>query len=449
LNRAAWALGFAASLGCGSAATPAREPPPAAPATEEKAEPSSEPPSGARRGEEDLIALVLSRVQAARGLQARHPVPGRVMAREALIERVKEHLHREVPLEAILDEGLGLQLLGFVSPRLDYEAAELGLLQAQLAGYYEPADGTMYMAADLGHDEATATLAHELVHALQDQHWGLEERSKYRPGHGDSSEAFSALAEGDATSAMFDVMAAMLAPGSGKTALDVPDDVIVASVREGIGAASAGAPREMLTSLAAAYVYGTLFVNALRRRGGWQAVDLAWADPPTTSEQILHVDKWVTHEGPMPVPAPGRAALGAGWTVADDDSEGEIGTRVAFEEWMNPRTAAELSAGWGGDRVMLLKNGSRAALAWRLRYDPGGDHAARAFVAVAGGLGVKSSSEPWACVQRPDRGPIAVARAGDDLLLLAGPADTRPSGWTSAGDCALARAWAREVLSAR
>ena len=81
------------------------------------------------------------------------------------------------------------------------------------------------MASDLGEDEAEATLAHELVHALQDQRWDLESRSRYRPGDGDRSEAVSALAEGDATSAMFDVMIARAALGQNKTALDLPDDV--------------------------------------------------------------------------------------------------------------------------------------------------------------------------------------------------------------------------------
>jgi hypothetical protein len=391
---------------------------------------------------------MLARVQSARGLQATRAVPGKVLTRTALLDRVKEHLARELPREAIVNEGLGLQLLGFIPPRMDYEAAELGLLQAQLAGYYEPADGTMYMAGDLGRDDAEATLAHELVHALQDQHWGLEERSKYRPGQGDRAEAFSALAEGDATSAMFDVMLEALAPGSGKTAMDLPDDVFVAQVRQGMGAASAGAPGVMLSSLAAPYIYGTIFVNALRRRGGWQAVDIAWADPPITGEQILHVEKWLAREGPLPVPAPTFAALGSGWTVLDDDSEGEIGTRVAFEDWMNPNAAAELSAGWGGDRAVLLGHGPRAAFAWRVRYDPGGDHPARAFAAIANGLGAKASHE-WACAERAERGPIGVARAGDDVLLVMGPADTKAPGWASAGDCTLARAWAREVLSAR
>jgi hypothetical protein len=401
---------------------------------------------------------MLRRVELARGLDAAKTVPGVLLDRPALIARVKSHVSRELPPEAIRNEGLALQLLGFVPTQFDYEASEYQLLQDQLAGYYEPADGTMYMASDLGDDEAEATLAHELVHALQDQRWNLEDRSKYRPGDGDRSEAVSALAEGDATSAMFDVMIARAAGGK-KTALDLPDEVFSEQIRQGLNQGpGASAPHVMRTSLAAPYIYGTLFVHSLRRRGGWEAVNRAWDDPPSTSEQVLHVDKWVAHEAPLTVTPPAFAALGSGWRVADEDSEGELGARIAFEEWMEPKAAAEASAGWGGDRGVLLTNGDRAAFAWRLRFDApprGGDErASRAYAVVALSLdrtlgAAKTSDASFACRERADRGPLAVARAGNDLLFVAGPASTAAGGWRSAGDCTLARKWTREIAAGR
>jgi hypothetical protein len=405
--------------------------------------------------EQRLIARMLKRVEMARGFAATRAVPGVLLDRPALIARVKEHVTRELPPEAIRDEGLALQLFGFIPTQFDYEAAEYRLLQDQLAGYYEPADGTMYMASDLGDDEAEATLAHELVHALQDQRWKLGERSKYRPGDGDRSEAVSALAEGDATSAMFDVMFAKSAPGSGKTAVDLPDDVFAEQIRTGMNEGpGANAPHVMRTSLAAPYIYGTLFVHALRRRGGWDAVNRAWDDPPATSEQILHVDKWMAHEAPMAVPPPVFATLGPGWKSEDEDSEGELGTRIAFEEWMDPKTAAGASVGWGGDRGVLLRNGDKAAFAWHLRYDPGktsDDRAARAFSTLTHALDkalgpAKASDGAFACRERPDRGPIAVARKGADIVFVLGPATTSSTTWSSAGDCALAKKWAREIV---
>jgi hypothetical protein len=312
----------------------------------------------------------------------------------------------------------------------------------------------MYMAGDLADDEATATLAHELVHALQDQNWDLEARSKYKAGDGDRSEAVSALAEGDATSAMFDVMLARAAPRAGKTALDLPDEAFVAQVREGMNKGSGGqVPHVMGTSLAAPYIYGTLFVNALRRRGGWKAVDEAWENAPTTSEQILHVDKWLAHEPALKVSPPAFATLGAGWRVTDEDSEGELGARIAFEEWMDPAAAADVSAGWGGDRGVLLSDGTRFAFAWRLRYDSGktkDERAARAFAALTRAidkaLGPSASADAsFSCRERADRGPLALARAGADIVIALGPARTDASGWKSAGTCALSRKWTTEI----
>ncbi|HLK36363.1 MAG TPA: hypothetical protein VKU41_06390 [Polyangiaceae bacterium] len=411
------------------------------------------PPAVAGQGESRESAStrkMLARVEVVRGLRAQTDVPGVILRRTALIARVRDHLERELPAEAIRNEGLGLQLLGFIPTAYDYEAAEYDLLEDQLAGYYEPADGTMYMADDLPAEETDATLAHELVHALQDQYWNLKDRSKYRPGEGDGSEASSALAEGDATSAMFDVMFEEEAPGRGVRAPDVPDATFVQRIREGMNQGPVSkAPRFMRSSLVAPYVYGTLFVHALRRHGGWPAVNKAWHDPPTTTEQILHLDKWLSHEAALAVGAPPYRSLGAGWSVADEDSEGELGTRLAFEEWMDQEAAAETARGWGGDREVLLYSGDRHAFAWRLRFDPtpANAGAVRAFAAVSRGLATATEKpeRSFFCRERSDRGPIGVARSGDDLVFVVGPARVDGTGWSSAGNCNLARAWAREI----
>jgi hypothetical protein len=401
---------------------------------------------------------MLRRVEVARGLSSTRGVPGVLLGRGELIARVRDHVSRELPPEAIRDEGLAMQLFGFLPTRFDYETAEYQLLEEQLAGYYEPADQTMYMASDLGDDEATATLAHELVHALQDQHWDLEGRSKYRPGDGDRSEAVSALAEGDATSAMFDVMIARALPGSRRSAAEIPDQVFIEQIRRGMSQGpGADAPRIMRSSLAAPYIYGTVFVNELRRRGGWAEVNRAWDNAPTTTEQILHVDKWDAHEPPIAVSPPMFTTLGHGWAVADEDSEGELGARIAFEEWMDPAVAAEVSGGWGGDRGVLLSSGDRVAFAWKLRFDDSATKDARAihaFAAVVHALekqlgAARSGDANFSCRERADRGPIGVGRSENDLVFVLGPARSGPAAWTSAGNCGLARRWFTEIARNR
>ncbi len=348
-----------------------------------------------------------------------------------------------------------LQLLGFVPTHFDYEAETYALLESELAGFYEPADGTMYMAADLDAENTQATLAHELDHALQDQHWDLAKRSTYEPGQGDKSSAFSALAEGDATSTMADVLIAKSNPGA--TALDLPEELFNEQI---IGSMSAGpsakVPHVMKTSLVAPYIDGTLFVHALRRKGGWKAVDKAWGDPPVTSEQILHVDKWELHEPALVVGDPPFQTLGDGWKIADGDVYGELGFRLALEEWIGARDAASNAAGWGGDRGVLVQKGETFAFAWHLRFDEAHGtradaFAARAWARLGPALQAKlargAAHEPtFVCIPRSDTGPLAIARRGRDLIIVAGPAKVAPGGWLSAGRCDRAKAWTAEVL---
>ncbi len=130
--------------------------------------------------------------------------------------------------------------------------------------------------------------------------------------------------------------------------------------------------------------------------------------------------------------------------------------RLAYEEWMDPKAAAALSAGWGGDRGVLLRNGDQVAYAWRLRYDPGktkDERTAKAWPALGkaldGALGKAQTSDAgFRCYARSDRGPFAIARSGTDLVVVLGPAAPAATGWTSAGDCALSRRWAREIAAA-
>ncbi len=405
------------------------------------------PPAASSSRENRLIARTMKRVSRARGLAATRTVPGVVLSRTDLLAKVKEHVLREVPADAIANEGIGLKLLGFIPASLDYQGAEFELLEEQLAGYYEPSDGTMYLAADLDETDAEATLAHELVHALQDQHWNLAESSKYRPGDGDRSETMSALAEGDATSAMFDVMLAKV----DKLAPDLPDDLFSQQLRAGMNTGKvAASPQYMRSSLVAPYQYGTLFVHALRRRGGWALVNRAWEAAPATTEQILHIAKYDAHEGAIALgtlPLPGPE-----WKVDDDDSEGELGLRLAFEEWMPEDTAAVLATGWGGDKSLTVSNGGDHAVAWRVRYDASTAEAfvTRAFNAVAAGLETKLGapkvkSSGGVCFERSDLGPFAVAHVARDLVFVAGSASGGGAKWTSSSTCARANAWVAQI----
>ncbi len=156
----------------------------------------------------------------------------------------------------------------------------------------------MYLVDDLSDDEAVETLAHELDHALQDQSFPLAPMIGYAPGEGDRVAAAHAVIEGDAMSAMLDVVA--------RSAFDVSDGALRDDARR-LQRPVRRLPRPRRTSSrprsARPYADGFAFVQRQRTAGGWAAVDAALRRPPESTEQLLHADKYAS---------PRAAAPGAG-----------------------------------------------------------------------------------------------------------------------------------------
>jgi len=466
-NRRKWrllALLGMTLLGCGgergfAAAHPAPEP---ALAVDAGPGPRDEPPSWVAS---DPVNRALATVAELRELPATGPVKGKIIDREAMLVHVREQLRSEVPEPVVRGTNAMLFLLNVVPRDFDYEKSLLALLDAQLAGFYEPRDKTMYLLADLPEKEREATLAHELVHALQDQHYGLENLIKYRDDATDALSAIHALAEGDATSAMFDHI--LLAQG--KRAIDLPDSMISLQTRGVVELAPslAAVPTIVKRSVISPYVDGIELIHRLRRQGGWPAVDASWKKPPTTTEQLLHADKFAAREPALEVSIPGMPAS-SGFDVIYHDVLGEQSLRLLFEEWAPRRTAVEAASDWGGDRVAVFERGDRHGLAWHLRFD-NEDAARRAYEALLRGVlrdelpsagpsqgpvsvpdvdrnaATAAAKAGKACRERPNRGPIAATRRGREIALVAGPVRGAGEAARSDANCVAATAWAVAV----
>jgi hypothetical protein len=435
--------------GCGSSPT---RPPPSVHVPASARSPADEPDDAVADESVDgiskSVAQVLDRVASVRGLQPREAVRSKVLSRADLLARVRKHVDDQMPREAIRSQGEILVALGLVAPDYDYETGLLSLLEGQLAGYFEPADKVMYLAADLPETVVVPTLAHEMVHALQDQYFDLGHKLEYRPHANDRASAIQNLAEGDATSAMMDVMLAEVK----RSATDVADDLLASGIEAAMSldSSTANVPRALRASLVAPYIDGVRFVHALRRRGGWKAVDDVWRSPPETTEQILHLDKFDVREQAEDVGVP-AAPDPKGWDTVYDDVLGEQGFRIALEDWVPQKIAATAATGWAGDRAILYQQGSGFAVAWRVRFDRAagrdqGAWARRAFRAVAGAMRPGAMNEP-VCKQRGPVGPLAVAYQGRDLVIVAGPYRREGNKVGSDAKCAQTVRWAADVLA--
>jgi hypothetical protein len=473
------AAAFFGALSCARPAAPpssrARHTPPSGPP---RAPHDAASPAASRGDAQQKVADFLARVAEVRRLQPRARVDGQELDRAALIAGVRAHVAREVPRDVIRNQGELLVGLGLLPSDFDYEEGTFRLLETQLAGYYDYRDKKMYLAADLDEASADLALAHELVHALQDQHYDLGSRMAYQPEANDRESAFQALAEGDATSAMMDVMAP-----DHHFALEMPEDLFIAGIEGSVTASTRNesAPQVLRASLIAPYVDGVLFVHALRRRGiarggadpsGWSEVDRVWKSPPETTEQLLHMDKFDARE-PAERVGPVAPPNETGWSTFYEDVFGEQGLRISAEQWMPKKTAALVAKGWGGDRLAVFRralpgdtsSGSgdpsmapgagvptgTYAVAWHIRFDPGGQdvdaEARQAFKALADALRPRREpSSNTLCVERGALGPLAIARLGRDIALAAGPYERGAPHVGSGAVCAQTVRWAADIL---
>jgi hypothetical protein len=453
------------TVSCASgAAVESAPPPPVAAPPPARGEPaaSSEGESAKERALQARLAAALAYVSGIRSLPATSDVKGRLIGRAEIERFIHGELEADAPPDLLEATTAVLYGFGTVDSSFDYRATVVKLMTSQLLGFYDPKRKTFFVGGDLSGEEADVTLWHELVHALQDQHYDLSRLTAFQPGGGDRQSAVHALAEGDATSTMLD---AMLAP-RGATALDVPESLFQAqSVLS--GAVIQDAPPILVRSLLAPYMDGLAFTNALRQKGGFAAVDAAWRDPPTSTEQVLHPEKYAAREAPLVVPLPPPPAFAPALTQRFYDVMGEQALRLLLEEWLPARTAAAAASDWGGDQWSAFSDETRErwAIGWRLRFDNLAA-AQRAFVAFARAAplterGTKAElsddssvpkSEPRSgraklCRERHGQGPFALVRRGTDLGVAVGPFVRGPSTVPSDPGCAQTLAWAEQIVT--
>lgn len=412
---------------------------------------------------ERKLESALAYVSGVRGLPAKSPVQGRLIARDAIEQYLRQQIDAETPPDVIHAIEALLYGFGSVNRDFDYRGSVIALMTSQLLGFYDPKKKAFFVSGELSGEEADVTLWHELVHALQDQYYDLAKLTDWQPDSGDRQAAIHSLAEGDATSAMLD---AMLKP-RGATALDVPEGLMRAE--SVLGSAALTAPPVLVRSLLAPYIDGLAFTNFLRRRGGFASVDEAWRAPPISTEQLLHPEKYLAHEPPLVVSLPPAPPHAPELSERYHDVMGEQTLRLLFEEWLPARTAAAAASDWGGDRLAVFSDEARQrfALGWHLRFDSV-TAAERAAEAFARGMPLteridsteghdaqprRDMAPPQrlhsdkVCRERHKQGPLALVRRGADLGVTVGPFQRNAVAVAADPACKVALTWATQIAT--
>ena len=242
-----------------------------------------------------------------------------------------------------------LRVFGLAPDDFAYRPFLIKLLTEQVAGYYDPKAQQFYLADWIELEGQKPVMAHELTHALQDQHFNLKRFEKWPKGDSDAELAAHALIEGDATLAMTLYMA--------KHPMVALAFIRSLGTQETSSEQFKRAPRALRESLLFPYEAGSNWATQVYRRGGWDMVSKAFTKLPQSTEQIIHYEKYRSREEPVKVRLPDISSqLGSDWKRVDSDVNGEFGYFLILSGFIPKKEAQRASEGWGGDQSSLYEN---------------------------------------------------------------------------------------------
>ena len=316
----------------------------------------------------DLYDDIASDMEGIRNLELSEPLDITFMTRDEYEEQFADAFVTEGEMAGMADRQLVLVAFGLLDPEADLAELYAGMFAGGIAGYYDPASDQMVVIVESEEADLTAinqvTFAHETVHALQDQQFDLLTYSSARvSGTNDESLAVTALIEGDASLAETDYLLS-----DTDLAIDYLTEVYTGERESSVWETT---PPILLVPLSFPYSEGQRFVQYLYDEGGWDLVDDAYDNPPTTTEQILHPQKYLDGEQAVPIAVPGVAgALGDEWRTLEENSWGEYTISLILSDAGLEEDAVEAAhTGWGGDAYVAMANDEDAAVAWVSEWD--------------------------------------------------------------------------------
>jgi hypothetical protein len=308
---------------------------------------------------ETIDPLILSQMQeieaqveTLRGLNSTESVERTLLTSQQLRQNVIDDLLVDYTEQDAVDDAIVLSLFGLLEREFELHDFYIDLYSEGIAGYFDDEVQRMYVlqGAEFGGPERI-TYAHEFVHALQDQRFDLDEGLGFNDETcAEDSErcaALSALIEGDAT---------LLEEQWLRTYATSQDLIDLMEYYDAFEFPFFdSAPRFIQEDLFFPYLIGAEFVRELYDEAGWAGVDQAYLDPPVSTEQILHPDRY-PNDVPVALVEPELAEmLGSGWREVDRDVLGEWFTRLVLEEFVGSNDAFVGAEGWGGDYYLAFE----------------------------------------------------------------------------------------------
>jgi hypothetical protein len=328
--------------------------------------PGDEPPHP-DRWDPRLVELV-EFVEAERGLTFEHPIYVNFLTPEEYTARTTVDAGELTEEDrSSLEEAVAfLRALGLASGDVDLFDSMNELSDSGTIAFYDSGlESTSVRGTEL--DAATrVSVVHELTHALQDQHFDLDETAdEAGEADGTTHDAYAGLVEGDAIR-IEDAYVRSLSETELDDYFQQNDDVVAAGEDQ-----LAEVPAVLQAFQATPYALGPALLHLLAEDGGNRAVNEAFRDPPATGEHLLEPLSYLDRDRPADVEPP---------SLPDDvDEPIEDGDMSAVDLYLilgtriDPFEALSAADGWGGSPFVAYEDGGRVCVRIRAVGDTAED----------------------------------------------------------------------------
>lgn len=309
--------------------------------------------SGSFKGLEK-IEQILQTMSELRALPVKTPVQVDTLNRQQLEKALIAQIERDVPPERIAAESDLYKHLGLLPADFDYRSFLISLYTEQIGGYYDPKTRQLRLVKDnLTGLENEMLIAHELVHALQDQHFELQQYLDPEARNDDRTLAQMALIEGDATAAATEFVQQRLEQKPLRGLLDSFSSLLSAARMSTGFKTFNSAPAFIRESMLFPYQQGTQFISEFRSKGwSWQDMAELYDRPPACTRHILHPQDYLNQIEPITLPDLLTAHLATAQQRASNVL-GELGYQQILKHHLGATQARAAVKGWRGDGYQI------------------------------------------------------------------------------------------------
>jgi hypothetical protein len=323
---------------------------------QQSAAPAPPPVSSSKTSVSDFAEAadeVLAQMSEITHLQPRAPLKKSLRSREQIHAHVIQEMNEDKNPAERYAGARSAEAFGLLPKGFDLDSFMIDLLTEQIAGLYDPKAHEFYVADWIPIADQRMVMAHELTHALEDQHFEIEAWVKAARPNDDGELAREAVLEGSAMAAMVEY----LLQGSGRSLQDLPDidpAMLIGDMSE--TPLLKKAPPFLKDALIFPYLDGMTFSAVVLKPDGWEGLPAIFSKPPASTQQIMHPALYRSGKLPAPVALPSvEQALGPGWGKLEENVMGEFGLKEVLRQFLDEPRAKSLAAAWDGDRYMVYE----------------------------------------------------------------------------------------------